>query len=132
MYELAADRALGVKGSFFSDTKMSFHNAELMSRAAVAAQGLAAEQAALAKLEQGSAEQVAAAELSAATMKAKLFNVLALDIESTVGRAVGLCLADTSVDKETRRARTKGIMKLGRIYQGKMKPFPTNVAKDVD
>ena len=45
--------------------------------------------------------------------------MLALDIESTVGRAVDLCLADTSVDKETRRARAKGLMKLGKIFQGK-------------
>ena len=45
--------------------------------------------------------------------------MLALDIESTVGRAVDLCLADTSVDKETRRARAQGLMKLGKIFQGK-------------
>jgi len=127
MYELAADRALGVKGSFFSDTKMNLHNAEVVSRAARAAQTIAAEQAEMAKLEQGSEEQRAAAEHAAATFKDKLFNVMALDIESTVGRAVDLCLADTSVDKETRRARAKGIMKLGRIFQGKLKPFPLNL-----
>ena len=121
MYELAADRALGVKGSFFSETKMTLHHAELMSRAAHAAQSMAAEQAAMQKLEAGSEEeQKVAAEKAAGTMKEKLFNVLALDIESTVGRAVGLCLADTSVDKETRRARAKGIMKLGKIFQGKI------------
>lgn len=122
MYELAADQALGVKGSFFSDTKMSLHKTGAMSRAAVAAQGMAAEQAALQKLEQGSEEQKAAAEKSAATMKEKLFTMLALDIESTIGRAVSLCLADTSVDKETRRERAKGIMKLGKIFQGKLTP----------
>lgn len=124
MYELAADRALGVKGSLFSETKMTLHHAELMSRAAHAAQSMAAEQAAMQKLEAGSEEQKVAAEKAAGTMKEKLFNVLALDIESTVGRAVGLCLADTSVDKETRRARAKGIMKLGKIFQGKIKPVP--------
>lgn len=119
MYELAADRALGVKGSFFSDTKMSLHHATLVSRAAHAAQSMAAEQAAMAKMEEGSEEQQAAAQSYAQTMKEKLFNVLALDIESTVGRAVDLCLADTSVDKETRRARAQGLMKLGKIFQGK-------------
>ena len=41
--------------------------------------------------------------------------MLALDIESTVGRAVDLCLADTSVDKR----RAQGLMKLGKIFQGK-------------
>lgn len=101
---------------------MSLHQAELVSRAAHAAQSLAADQAAMQKLEAGSEEQIKAAAVAAATMKEKLFNVLALDIESTVGRAVGLCLAGTSVDKETRRARAKGIMKLGKIFQGKMKP----------
>ena len=43
---------------------------------------------------------------------------MALDIESTVGAAVDLCLHDTSVDKETRRARAMGLLKLGKIFQG--------------
>ena len=47
-----------------------------------------------------------------------LYNVMALDIESTVGAAVDLCLHDTSVDKETRRARAMGLLKLGKIFQG--------------
>lgn len=49
-----------------------------------------------------------------------LFNVTALDIESTVGRAAQLCLHDTSVTREIRKERAKGLLKLGRIFQAKV------------
>ena len=41
---------------------------------------------------------------------------------STVGRAAHLVLHDTSVTKEQRRERARGMLKLGRIFQGQFTP----------
>ena len=67
-------------------------------------------------------EQQAQQACFGAAAQEGLFNVLALDIESTVGAAASLCLADTSVDRESRRERARGLLKLGLIFQGKFKP----------
>ncbi len=62
--------------------------------------GAAAE---LAKLEGApKPEDQTAAAAHAQKMQAALFNVMAVDIESTVGRAAMLCLHDSSVTKEVR------------------------------
>jgi hypothetical protein len=58
----------------------------------------------------------------AAKVQASLFNVMAIDIESTVGRAAMLCLHDSSVTKEVRKERARGLLKLGRIFQGRLEP----------
>lgn len=36
-------------------------------------------------------------------VKSSIFNLMATDIESTIGAVVGMCCADTAVDKQTRR-----------------------------
>ena len=48
-----------------------------------------------------------------------------MDIESTVGRAAMLCLRDSSVERETREKRARGLIKLGKIFQGKHLPSRT-------
>lgn len=52
-------------------------------------------------------------------MKALLFQMVALQIETSVEAAVAMCCADVSVSKEVRHRRTVGILHLGRIFQGK-------------
>lgn len=46
---------------------------------------------------------------------------MAGDIEASVAAAVSMCCSDTSegVDKDVRRKRAQGIIKLGIIFQGK-------------
>merc|ERR1712087_566279 len=53
-------------------------------------------------------------------LEENMFNMMALDIESAVGAAASLCLADTSVTKEVRQKRAQGMLKLGLIFQGKL------------
>lgn len=64
----------------------------------------------------------------ASKMQSSLYNLMAMDIESTVAAAVALATADTSVTKEVRRERAKGLLKLGRIFQGKLPPQPADAA----
>ena len=61
-------------------------------------------------------------------MKASIYNLMATDIESSVSSAVSMCCADTSVDKETRRSRAHGIIKLGRIFQGRHDEKPNRAS----
>ena len=53
---------------------------------------------------------------------------MAVDIESTVAAAVEKCCADTSVTKEVRRERISGLLKLGKIYAGKLPSLATNTS----
>ena len=65
------------------------------------------------------ARQAAEAEF-AQKMQDSVYNVMAMDIESTVAGAVSKCSADTSVSKEVRRERLMGLLKLGKIFQTKV------------
>ena len=53
-------------------------------------------------------------------MENSVYNLMAVDIETTVAAAVAKCCADTSVSKEVRRERAMGLLKLGKIFQGKL------------
>eukprot|EP00316_Scyphosphaera_apsteinii_P011855 CAMPEP_0119300612 /NCGR_PEP_ID=MMETSP1333-20130426/2532_1 /TAXON_ID=418940 /ORGANISM="Scyphosphaera apsteinii, Strain RCC1455" /LENGTH=440 /DNA_ID=CAMNT_0007302443 /DNA_START=27 /DNA_END=1349 /DNA_ORIENTATION=+ len=120
MYELTADRALGVRAqlAIIGIGGLDTHGFKTKARALQAA----------AQLQKQSKEPVAAEDeagkraAKAREMQLTLFNVLALDIESTVGRAAMLALQDTSITKEKRHDRARGLLKLGRIFQGQFSP----------
>ena len=116
MWELNADAILGVKGRFnqlgFGGGSEVLHQLQTASRMAVSIH-------AMAKEKNGAQESADAAHRD--ELENNMFNIMALDIESTVGTAAKLCLFDSSIDKDTRRARAAGLYKLGLIFQGKLK-----------
>ena len=116
MWELTADAILGVKGRFnqlgFGGGSEVLHQLQTASRMAVSIH-------AMAKEKNGAQESADAAHRD--ELENNMFNIMALDIESTVGTAAKLCLFDSSIDKDTRRARAAGLYKLGLIFQGKLK-----------
>jgi len=127
MYELIADNALGVKGRLaelgFGGGAATIQTAKATARAISAAAQLQKEQG-------KSAEEQA--DSNKAQMQEHLFNIMALDIESTVGSAARLCLSDTSISREERQERAKGLLKLGRIFQGKLEPNVTPLAVEAE
>jgi len=119
MYELVADAALGVRGRLaqlgFGGGADVLHTVKATSRAVQAQREMQQEQA---KRQEGA--EVTAEEK--ARLEGQLYNVMALDIESTVGAAARLCLHDTSVSKEARKERARALAKLGRLFQGQLPP----------
>jgi len=150
MYELTADRELGMRGRLgIAGLKADAHGIRTHARALGGGLDLAKIQQQQKESGEGDDDEKAARakELQARygrdglcgrtrcrrlgrrltcrrarVRQAALFNVMALDIESTVGRAAHLVLHDTSVTKEQRRERARGMLKLGRIFQGQFTP----------
>ena len=119
-YELSADRALGVKGHDWFGHAALTHQFASASKALRASQQMAKDTAEFDKLDD---EQKAAQQAQfAAQMQNSLYNLMAIDIESTVASAVAKCCADTSVSKDVRRERAKGLLKLGKIFRGVLPP----------
>ena len=84
-------------------------------KALQAASGMdAAQKEFLARSKSQQAEPTAQAEFLR-SLELSLFEMLALDIESTVSAVAMLCLGDTSVTKEVRRSRARGLQKLGKV-----------------
>jgi len=118
MYELTADNALGFKGRMaelgFGGT--GIQTVKSTARALQAAQKMKEEEEKRDKDKDPTDEE-------RKRLQEHLFNVLALDIESTVGAAASLCIHDSGIDREARRERAEGLLKLGRIFQGKLEPL---------
>jgi hypothetical protein len=66
-----------------------------------------------------SAEKASKLDEFTAKWQSNMFNLIAADIETSVAGAVAKCCADTSVSKEVRFARARGLVQLGRIFQHK-------------
>ena len=120
MHEIIADNALGVKSKLaqlgfggVDETMRQAGNVSRMLKAGKKMEKL--------KRKQGADEAPNADDHEA--QQTSLFNMMALDIESTVGKAAKLCLQDTSITKEQRRTRAKALLKLGRILQAKVEPI---------
>eukprot|EP00310_Coccolithus_braarudii_P025005 CAMPEP_0183333362 /NCGR_PEP_ID=MMETSP0164_2-20130417/2273_1 /TAXON_ID=221442 /ORGANISM="Coccolithus pelagicus ssp braarudi, Strain PLY182g" /LENGTH=457 /DNA_ID=CAMNT_0025502271 /DNA_START=17 /DNA_END=1390 /DNA_ORIENTATION=- len=130
MYEMVADSALGVKRRLaelgFSGGSSATRTVKATARALQAAQKLKEEQD---KMEKDPSDSN---EGDRAKIQEHLYNIMALDIESTVGSAARLCLSDTSISREERQERAKGLLKLGRIFQGKLEPNVTPLAVEAE
>jgi len=127
-YELAADRSLGVKGHDWFGFSAQQHQASTGAKAIGAAFKMGHLQQDFDKLTDE--EKAKTQEKFAEDIQASMYNLMALDIESTVAAAVSLCCADTSVTKEVRRERAHGILKLGKIFQGKLPDGPVSLYAD--
>jgi len=125
MYEICGDHCLGYKRRMaelgFGGGSMAGQTMKTTARAMQAAMKLKEEQDKLDK-EKGKDKDGDEAAEDREKIQQHLFNIMALDIESTVGAAASLCLADTSITKEARQERAEGLLKLGRIFQKKVAP----------
>lgn len=116
MYELAGDRQRGVRGYLgIAKAEQNLARLDRYKKALQAASGMdAAQKEFLARSKSQQAEPTAQAEFQR-SLELSLFEMLALDIESTVSAVAMLCLGDTSVTKEVRRSRARGLQKLGKV-----------------
>jgi len=121
MYEIHAEEHLGVQSRMaqlgFGNVKAGAHQTKVLSRMLAAAKTLSDEKDKADKEDEKSPEEQAKKRNE---LEESMFNIMALDIESAVGTAASLCLADVAVSKEVRQQRAKGMLKLGLIFQGKL------------
>ena len=117
-YELTADRALGYKGHDWFGYRADGHKSSTAAKAAMAAIQMAQAESSFASMD--GSKQAEAQSQFASKMQDSLYNMFALDIETTVAGAVQKVCADTSVSKEVRRERARGLVKLGKIFQMKL------------
>jgi len=127
MYEIVADSHLGFKGRMaalgFAPMGETMQTLKTSSRMMAAMAALSKEQ----QEQEGKSPEEQAEGRS--QMEQHMFNIMALDIETAVGAAARMALSDASVDKETRRERAQGLLKLGQIFQGKLPaPAPVEVS----
>eukprot|EP00966_Prymnesium_polylepis_P306472 7082004-Prymnesium_polylepis.1 len=121
-YELVANYALGFKGNDWfggrvDNRKMVLLTSAMMGMLRVANDTNSIQKGKLDRLNEE--EKAKAMEELAEKMKLGVFGLLASMSVASVGAAVSMVLADTSVTKEVRRSRARGLIKLGRIFQGK-------------
>ena len=119
MYEFAGDRQRGFRGNL--GIAAAAQNAQRLKRYAKAlgaAQDMQAKQKEF--LSQSQSQQATQAPSFQREVEGSLFEVLALDIESTCSAVALLVLGDVSVSKEVRRRRARGLQKLGKIFQGEI------------
>jgi len=119
MYEITADCELGVQAKFaqlgFGSGGSTWRQVGTVSRAVQSAQVLSEHEK---KTKDGGTEDPE----DRAKIENAMYNIMAIDIESTVGKAAALALHDKSVDRAQRKQRAQAMLKLGRIFQGKVKP----------
>jgi len=110
MYQMTAMNKLGTRAKLaqmgFNDPSQSFRTVKTMTKAVAA---LVEMQKHAAKAKDGDGE-------SRAAMEAGMFDIYALDVETTAGKVASLTLHDTSVDREVRAARAEALLKLGELF----------------